>query len=100
MCFCGNIMNYNNVLSPCIIWLLINISSMFNALNPCISPTVCPDTRYGENCEAECNSRCSHTGGRTCDIADGRCTKGCGNNPNLWGIDWWVGDYCDIFVRK
>ena len=45
-----------------------------------------------------CSSQCKVQDGRDCDITSGVCLGGCIGTPG--NVGWWVGDWCDIFVRK
>ena len=62
--------------------------------------TVCEETHYGENCEASCSSHCKVQDVRDCDITSGVCRGGCKHIDNPANTDWWLGDHCDIFMRK
>ena len=60
----------------------------------------CSDIRFGENCEEICNSRCrDNQDGRDCNITTGVCLTGCEEIETPSAEDWWLGDWCDIFIR-
>ena len=60
--------------------------------------SACDETHYGENCEVPCRSQCEDHDRRDCDITSGVCLEGCIGTPGHG--DWWVGDWCDIFIRE
>ena len=53
---------------------------------------------YGEECENRCSPHC--TQGLQCYPTNGTCLYGCANIIDLRNDDWWVGDRCDVIVRK
>ena len=71
-----------------------------NSWNLLIFSSVCDESHYGDNCEVPCSSQCKVQDGRDCDITSGVCLGGCKPIDNPANTDWWLGDHCDIFVRK